>query len=292
MSSIITLKTCWKYCIYLTTFKATNICDSYFKKEYRGRVEVPAQALAFIRGLRLDPPLPRALALGLTPGQRGLGADPSPSLTQFFGRGFLIAGGRESQGNPPSTPAPVIRPSMCQSRRTRWQAGDDTAVVLSPLFAAWTSQTQENIPVIMAFQCQLACWVWPEAWDWQRRDNMFASCTKFIGKGWGFLAHECSVVLDEKLFVETNYQITFTSTELPGAKNHGWRIHTLLYSFQKYNHTTKKSKDINFNAMFKQKIHFLWTKCHESSHFFPPFWKWSFPFSSCQEGILFLDTRI
>ena len=117
--------------------------------------------LAYIRGLRLDPPLPLALALGLTLGAKGLGAEPSPNVTQFF-RGFLIADSWESQGNPPSTPAPVIRPSMCQSSPTRWQARDDMTIVRPPLFAARTSQTQENIPVIMAFQCQLACRFWPE----------------------------------------------------------------------------------------------------------------------------------
>lgn len=126
-----------------------------------------------------------ALAMGLTLGQKGFEGRAKPKPDPVFG-GFLIADGWESQGNPPSTPAPVIRPSMCQSSRTRWQARDDTVIVLSPLFAAWTSQTQENIPVIMAFQCQLACWVWPEPWDWQWRDNMFVSFTKFIGKGWGF----------------------------------------------------------------------------------------------------------
>lgn len=104
----------------------------------------------------------------------------------FFGGGFLLANGWDTQGNPPSTPAPVIWPSMCQSRRRRWQARDDMAIVPSPVFAAWASQTPENIPVIMAFQCHVARWVWPELRDWRWRDNMFVKFSEFIGIGWGF----------------------------------------------------------------------------------------------------------
>lgn len=118
------------------------------------------------------------LSLGPALGQRGSRQSQAQEWPSF--QGFLIAGDRESQGNPPSAPAPVIWPSMCQSSRPRWQAHDDTAIVHSPLL--WCL----DIPVIMAFQCQLACWVWPEPWDWQCGDNMFVSFAKFIGKGWGF----------------------------------------------------------------------------------------------------------
>lgn len=64
-------------------------------------------------------------------GKRGLRQSRAPAWPSF--QGFLIAGGRESQGNPPSAPAPVIWPSMCQSSRPRWQARDDMAMVHSPL---------------------------------------------------------------------------------------------------------------------------------------------------------------
>lgn len=130
---------------------------------------------------------PNAKAQGSSsqPKQRLLRAKAKPKFDPVFG-GFLLANGWDSQGNPPSTPAPVIWPNMCQSRRPRWQARDDTAIVLSPVFAAWASQTPENIPVIMAFQCHVACWVWPEPWDWQCRDNMFVKFSEFIGKGWSF----------------------------------------------------------------------------------------------------------
>lgn len=136
-------------------------------------------------------------SIGTKTEAKELEVQQSPSLTQFQGfRGsWQQTGVWESQGNLPSTPAPVIWPSMCQSRQTRWQARDDTAIVLSPFFAAWTSQTQENIPVIMAFQCHLACWVWPKPWDWQWRDNMFVSCAAFIyWERLRFLAHKCSGV--------------------------------------------------------------------------------------------------
>lgn len=95
------------------------------------------------------------------------------------------------------------------------------------------------------------------------------------------------------LFVETNYQITFTSMNLPKTMNHEWKIHTLLYIFffQKYNHTQKVNTQDNFNANFNQKMHFL-EQSLMKVHAVPPFWKWSFPFSSCREGILFLDTHI
>lgn len=128
-----------------------------------------------------------SFCIGTKSEAKGLWGRAKPKSDPVSGvQGFLTADRWESQGNPPSTPAPVIWPSMCQSRRTRWQARDDMAIVLSPFFAAWTSQTQENIPVIMAFQCHLACWVWPEPRDWQWRDNMFVSFAEFIGKGWGF----------------------------------------------------------------------------------------------------------
>lgn len=112
---------------------------------------------------------PLALALGPKLGQKGSGQSQTQVWPSF--QGCLLPGGWESQGNPPSTPAPVIRPSICQSNPTQWQARDDTAIVLSPLFAAWTSQTLENIPVIMAFQCQTGCWDWPDRRDWQRRET-------------------------------------------------------------------------------------------------------------------------
>lgn len=84
---------------------------------------------AFIRGLRLDPPHPLAHALEPLLGQRR--SEQSRVWPSF--QGLLLTCSWKSQGNPPSTPAPVICPSMCQSSRTRWQAHDDMAIVLFPL---------------------------------------------------------------------------------------------------------------------------------------------------------------
>lgn len=71
--------------------------------------------LALIWGLRLNPPS----SLDLTLRRKGARGRSKPEPDPLFRvQGFLIADSWESQGNPPSTPAPVIRPSTCQSRRT------------------------------------------------------------------------------------------------------------------------------------------------------------------------------
>lgn len=71
--------------------------------------------LALIWGPRLNPPSSLDLTLRRK-GARGR-SKPEPDPL-FWVQGFLIADSWESQGNPPSTPAPVICPSTCQSRRT------------------------------------------------------------------------------------------------------------------------------------------------------------------------------
>lgn len=128
------------------------------------------------------------------PGQRCSRQSQARAWPTF--QGSLLAGGRESQGNPPSTPAPVIRSSMCQSRRPRWQARDDTSSVRSPPSAAWTSQKQENIPVIMAFQCQLACWVCATTPRLTMERQHVCELCKVYWERLRFLAHKCSTALD------------------------------------------------------------------------------------------------
>lgn len=83
-----------------------------------------------------------ALALGPTLGQRGSGQSQAQIWPSF--QGFLIAGGWESQGNPPSSPTTVIWPSMCQSRWTQWQAHDDMAIVFSPLCCRDISEARKH----------------------------------------------------------------------------------------------------------------------------------------------------
>lgn len=124
---------------------------------------------------------PLTLALEPALGQRGLRLEVWPN---FQGDSW-----KQAVWSPIvtlSTPTPVIWPSMCQSRRPLWQVRDDTDIVCSPYFPAWTFQMLENVPVIMAFQCQLACWVWPEPWDWRGRDKMCVSFGKFTERCWGF----------------------------------------------------------------------------------------------------------
>ncbi|KAK5877399.1 hypothetical protein CesoFtcFv8_024905 [Champsocephalus esox] len=78
----------------------------------QGKVE--EVALAFIRGLRLHPPLPQLLHRDQRWGKGAQGrAKPKPDPL------FRGSDGWKSQGNLPSTPAPVIWPSMCQSSPTR-----------------------------------------------------------------------------------------------------------------------------------------------------------------------------
>ena len=206
--------------------------------------------------------------IGTNVGAKGLGAEPSPNVTQFF-RGFLIADSWESQGNPPSTPAPVIRPSMCQSSPTRWQARDDMTIARSPLFAAWTSQTQENIPVIMAFQCQLACWFWPGTLRLTMERQHVCEPCKVYWERLRFLAHKCSVVLDENLFVEANHQITFTSTKLPKKYHEPVTERSVQKKKESYTseHTRETWMQTSERFKYWQKIHVLWTKPCESSHF-------------------------
>lgn len=77
--------------------------------------------LALIRGPRLNAPSSPDWTLRRK-GARGR-SKPKPDPL-FWVQGFLIADSWESQGNPPSTPAPVIRPSTCQSRQpamTSWR---------------------------------------------------------------------------------------------------------------------------------------------------------------------------
>lgn len=133
------------------------------------------------------------LSLGLALGQRGSRQSQAQEWPSF--QGFLIAGDRESQGNPPSAPAPVIWPSMCQSSRPRWQAHDDTAIVHSPLLwcldisKARKHPSDYGISVstgMLSLARTLRLTVW--------RQHVCELC-KVYWERLRFLAHKCSTVL-------------------------------------------------------------------------------------------------
>lgn len=167
-------------------------------------------------------------------------------------RGFLLANGWDSQGNPPSTPAPVIWPSMCQSRRPRWQAHDDTAIVLSPVVAAWASQTPENIPVIMAFQCHLACWVWPQPWRLTEQRQHGCEILRVYWEGLRFLAHKSPVVFDETCL----WKRAIRSHLLPSKDREPW-VETVSKIARMHTHKTT-SAETSTAFSYWQKIAFFY----------------------------------
>lgn len=83
----------------------------------KGELKSWLGVLALIWGPRLKPPSSLDLTLRRTGGS---GSIKARALTHFPGSrpGFRIADSWESQGNPPSTPARVMRPSTCQSGPT------------------------------------------------------------------------------------------------------------------------------------------------------------------------------
>lgn len=135
--------------------------------------------------------------------------------------------------------------------------------------AAWASQTPENIPVIMAFQCHVACWVWPEPWDWQCRDNMFVKFSEFIGKGWSFWHTSLRCYLT-KLVCASVLSVRIYFHPKPRS----------VKMLQKLR--LRRKLQLHYNI--GRKSLFSWTKPRESSHF-PPFsLKMAFPILQLSGG--------
>lgn len=120
----------------------------------------------------------------------------------------------------------------------------------------------------MAFQCHLACWVWPKPWDWQWRDNMFVSCTGlFIGKGWGFwhtnvqgsnIQLVCGSKLSDHIYI------------LQETTKHEWNI---LKNIDTSKHTCKHTRQLQCQLQLDWNVGRKCISSHqkpdESSHFFP-----------------------
>lgn len=91
---------------------------------------------------------------------------------------------------------------------------------------------------------------------------------------------QVSGVIWWNLFVEARYQNAFTSIQKPWTMSKN--ASKIMTSAQNFNCILILAETFFFSFFWKQSL----VKVHI---FPPPVWKWPFPFSSCQEGILFQD---
>lgn len=147
---------------------------------------------AFIRGPRLDPPHPLTHALEPLLGQRR--SEQSQVWPSFWE--LLLTCSWKSQGNPPSTPAPVICPSMCQSSRTRWQAHDDIAIVLFPLCCLDISNRRKR-PSDYGISVSSGMLGLARTLRFTMERQHVCELCKLYWERLRYLAHECSTELDK-----------------------------------------------------------------------------------------------